>query len=375
MKRGYRNLLIFELVIFIVLFLNSFVSSILSNTKMILFLLIIIISFKFLFRRFEKDRHIYTKDIIFEEIIFLTIFLLLYYLSGIFLSFAKVDNYYTLKSIINIIIPIIITIILKEYLRYQILQKADGKKSLIVFTTILFIFLDLTNAIYMNLNLKIYDKFLFIAITVLPTVSTNIMCSYVSYKTGYKPTIFYRLVVELFMYLLPLIPNPNQYIYSIIWLFVPIVLCHRIYKFFKKEKDEEVLREYHKKKIGTLIIPTVLIIFVVYITCGYFKYYALAIASGSMTPHINKGDIVIVEKSNDYKNIEIGQVIAYKYQNITIVHRLVKKVKGDNQYYFYTKGDANQDVDSYPITEDMVLGIVNIKIPYLGLPTVWLNEK
>ena len=109
MKRGYRNLFIFELIIFIVLFLNSFVSSILSNTKMILFLLIIIVSFKFLFRRFEKDRHRYTKDIIFEEIVFLTIFLLLYYLSGILLSFAKVGNYYTLKSITNIIIPIIIT--------------------------------------------------------------------------------------------------------------------------------------------------------------------------------------------------------------------------------------------------------------------------
>ncbi len=375
MKRSYRNLFIFELLIFFILLLNSFVSSILSNTKMILFLLIIIVSFKFLFRRLEKDRHRYTKDIIFEEIVFLTIFLLLYYLSGLLLNFAKVDNYYTLKSITNIIIPIIVTIILKEFLRYQMLQKADGKKSLIVFTTILFIFLDLTNAIYMNLNLKIYDRFLFVALTALPTISTNIMCSYVSYKTGYKPTIIYRLVVELFMYLLPIIPNPNQYIYSIIWLFVPIALCHRIYNFFKKERDEEVLREYHKRKFGTLIIPTLMTVFLVYITCGYFKYYALAIASGSMTPNINKGDLVIVEKSNDYENIEPGQVIAFKHENITIVHRLVKKIKEGDQYYFYTKGDANDDEDGYPIAENMIIGIVNIKVPYIGLPTVWLNEK
>ena len=255
------------------------------------------------------------------------------------------------------------------------LQKADGKKILIVLTTILFISLDLTNAVHMNLNLKIYDKFLFIAITVLPTISTNIMCSYVSYKTGYKPTIFYRLVVELFMYLLPIIPNPNQYIYSIIWLFIPLVLCHRIYNFLKKEKHEKILSDYHKRKFGTLIIPTLITIFLVYITCGYFKYYALAIASGSMTPNVNKGDIVIVEKSSDYKSIEPGQIIAFKHENITVVHRLVKKVKEGNNYYFYTKGDANEDEDGYPISEDMIIGIVNIKIPYLGLPTVWLNEK
>ena len=233
MKRGYRNLFVLELLIFIVLILNSFVTSILSNTKMILFLLIIIVSFKF-FLRFEKDRHRYTKDIIIEEVLFLIIFFLLYYLSGIFLSFAKVDNYYTWKSITHIIIPIIITILLKEYLRYEMLLKSEGSTFLIAFTTILFIFLDLTNAIYMNLNLKPYDQFLFIAVTVLPTISTNIFCSYVSYKTGYKPVIFYRFVVELFLYLLPIVPNPNPYIYSIIWLFVPLLLCHRIYNFFKK---------------------------------------------------------------------------------------------------------------------------------------------
>lgn len=226
----------------------------------------------------------------------------------------------------------------------------------------------------MNLNLKIYDQFLFIAITVLPTISTNIMCSYVSYKTGYKPVIFYRLIIELFMYLLPFIPNPNQYIYSIVWLFVPIILFQRIYSFYKKEKDEEVLREEHKRRFVTLIGPTLITIFLVYITCGYFKYYALAIASGSMTPNINKGDIVIVEKNNDFQNMEIGQVVAYKYGNITVVHRLVRKLKEGGHYYFYTQGDANENEDGYPITEEMIIGVVNIKVPYIGLPTVWLNE-
>lgn len=126
MKRGYRNLLILELVIFLVLILNSFVSNILSNYRMVLFLLIIIGIFHF-FLRFEKDRHRYTKDIILEEVIFLIMFFLLYYISGIFLSFARVDNYYTFHSLINIIIPIIVTILLKEFLRYQMLLKSEGR--------------------------------------------------------------------------------------------------------------------------------------------------------------------------------------------------------------------------------------------------------
>ena len=49
-------------------------------------------------------------------------------------------------------------------------------------------------------------------------------------------------------------------------------------------------------------------------------------------------------------------------------------VKVDNKYYFYTKGDANEIEDGYPITEDMIVGVVNVKVPYIGLPTVLLNE-
>ena len=52
----------------------------------------------------------------------------------------------------------------------------------------------------------------------------------------------------------------------------------------------------------------------------------------------------------------------------------VKKIKVDGETIFYTKGDANHDIDNYKITEDMIIGTVNVKIPYIGYPTVWLNE-
>ena len=51
-----------------------------------------------------------------------------------------------------------------------------------------------------------------------------------------------------------------------------------------------------------------------------------------------------------------------------------KKIVIDNEPIFYTKGDANHDIDNYKITKDMIIGIVNVKIPYIGYPTVWVNE-
>ena len=56
------------------------------------------------------------------------------------------------------------------------------------------------------------------------------------------------------------------------------------------------------------------------------------------------------------------------------MHRVVNIISEKDEYYFYTKGDANNNDDNFAISEDMIIGIVNYKVPYIGLPTVWLNE-
>ncbi len=374
MKSGYKRLLAFETIIFIVLCINSFVSSILSDYLMLIFLLIIVVMFKFFFG-FEKDRHRYTKDIIFDCIIFLLIFFLLFYLSGLIISFARTDNYYNIKDFINIILPIILLIITKEFLRYQFLCKSEGSWLLIVTTTLLFVFIDISTTLYYNLHDSVYNAFIFLSLTVLPAVSTNIVASYIGMNVGYKPMILFRLVLELYLYLIPIVPNPNQYIMSIIRLLLPVLFCYRVYLFLKSDHDEEVERKQKKRRLEAYIVPALLVILLVYFTSGYFHYQAVAIASGSMTPAIRKGDVVIVEKiDDDYDSLKEGQVIAFNYNGTVIVHRLVEKAKVLNDYYFYTKGDANEKRDNFVLTKDNIIGIVNIKIPYIGIPTVLINE-
>ena len=374
MRKGYKRILIFELIIFVILLLNSFVSSILSNFKMFAFLLAIAVIFKFLFG-YEKDKSRFRKDILLEEVIFLLIFFLLYYLSGLFFGFARTGNTFLIRNDPLSIVALILIIITKEVLRYMILTKSEGCKTLTVTTCILFIMFDITAAIYYGSFRTSYETFEFIALTLLPAISTNVLCTYLVKKTGFRTSMFYVLVMNLYTYILPIIPNPNKYIVSIIRLVVPMLLLYRVFMFFNKVEDEEIDRDYNKKRFGLLIVPTLITIFLVYITSGYFHYHAIAVASGSMSPEIHKGDVVIVEKvDNHFEEIEKGQVIAVKYNNVIIIHRLVEKLKVDDEYYFYTKGDANAEVDNWTITEDMILGVVNIKVPYIGLPTVWLNE-
>ena len=112
----------------------------------------------------------------------------------------------------------------------------------------------------------------------------------------------------------------------------------------------------------------------IYFVSGYFKFYAIAIATGSMVPNINKGDVVIINKEFKEKDLEVGKVIAYSYNDKVVVHRIYKEVKIDKELIIYTKGDANSNMDEYKITKDMIIGIVNKKIPWIGYPTVMINE-
>lgn len=374
MKRGYKKLLIFQLIMFFILILNSFIHNILGNYSTIIFLILTIIIFK-LFFGIEKDRHRFTKDIIFDVIIFLLIFFLIYYLSGLIIGFARTDNYYTLNGIKTFIIPIIITIILKEFLRYQVIMKSEGNKILMILSCILFIFLDVTNPIFYNGFSSKYDTFIFFALTLLPAISTNIVCSYLTFKVGYKPNILYLLVMNLYQYLLPLVPNPNEYIASIVRFLLPILLGYKLSGFFNLTSDQEIDRNYNKTSAWSLIVPTILVTVLVYFTSGYFHYYAVAIASGSMEKAISKGDIVVIEKiDKQYDKLEKGQVIAYTYHGVLVVHRIVNIIEDKGEYYVYTKGDANAKEDNYVVEQDTIMGTVEFVIPYLGLPTVWLNE-
>lgn len=44
------------------------------------------------------------------------------------------------------------------------------------------------------------------------------------------------------------------------------------------------------------------------------------------------------------------------------------------EFYFYTKGDANLDEDNYRIPEANVIGVVKIKVSWIGYPMVVLSE-
>ena len=90
-----------------------------------------------------------------------------------------------------------------------------------------------------------------------------------------------------------------------------------------------------------------------------------------MTPTLNIGDAVIINKYVDKSKLKENDIIAYKRDGVLIVHRIIK-VNKDKTYE--TKGDYNNSSDYGYINSDAIFGKVIIKIPYLAYPAVKLRN-
>ncbi len=373
MKKGEKRLLIFASILLLVLILNSFVLNVLNGMIFALFMGVVLIIFKVIFG-FEKSDFRVTKEIILDTLIVVLLFFLIYYLFGLVIGFAKTGNYLTFEGIKNYILPAILIVIFKEILRFNFLVKADNNVKLIAIMFIIGMFVDVTNSLYFgNFNDSVHI-FKFIALSILPTISYNLYATYTSMNAGYKSILIYGIIIGIYGYILPIVPNADEYLTSLVRFLLPAILLFRVYNTVKNESDEKIIREYNKKDYIGLAVSILIVAVLVYFSSGYFKYHAIAIATGSMSPSINRGDVVIVKKTSDYDSIQEGEVIAYDYHNVLVVHRLSKKIKVDDEYFFYSRGDANEDEDNYIVKQDMIEGVVKYRIPLLGMPTVWLNE-
>ena len=89
----------------------------------------------------------------------------------------------------------------------------------------------------------------------------------------------------------------------------------------------------------------------------------------------------VAEKSNETAILcpcssdpESLDAVIFEKSKRFVVHRVVNIEIVDGVTRYYTKGDANEDLDAGYITDADIVGITDFKIPYIGMPTLWLND-
>ena len=141
--------------------------------------------------------------------------------------------------------------------------------------------------------------------------------------------------------------------------------------------SESSKRKLIKNIISYIVIAVVFIFMVISIlsNIGSFRYKFYDILTGSMSPTINPGSLIIV-KEIDSNEIKEGDIITFKgssTSNLT-THRVVEVIEKNNNIKFQTKGDANDVLDPMLVDEGLLVGKVIFDIPYMGKVMSFINQ-
>lgn len=294
-----------------------------------------------------------------EQIILIIVLisLMLYFLSGLIVGYSK--NIYN-NNFIGIIINLwsyVFIIVYQEYIRNYLVKK----HKIICFILLTLFEINLYTLFNIDNNIELFKQ---ISLVVIPAISTNLLLNYLTKTSGYISCLLYKIPIIFTNIYLPILPNLNWFINSLYRTLLPFI----IYIFIKKIDTK---RDRIKSKTSSnILILIILIIFVLFVA-GIFKYKIVSIASNSMKDTISRGYAVIIEQTND---IKLYDIIEYRLDKIVIVHRVISIDKTKDGYLYTTKGDNNNNSDKDKVKEEQIIGKVIVKIPYIGYPSVWLNE-
>lgn len=322
---------------------------------------------------YTKNRSITKKQTIQFILIYCLLYFILIYFLGIITGFNTVPYSHKIISIIkNIFLPITL-IISKEFIRYMLIFKNRFSKRNVLLINFIFTLIDIVTVIDLYQFNTALLVFTFIGEVVLTSIYNNSLESLISYNNGPIPPIIFRLIMELYVYFVPIIPNLGIYLKTVITVCLPVLLILCLNKLCYNYKNVS------KKKVSIskmyITIPLVIIfISVCSLVSGIFKYKIVAVASNSMIPVFERGDAVIYEKVNSVSNLNVGDILVFEQNDVIYIHRIVEIVYKNKEYNIYTKGDNNAYQDDFITTSKDVVGVVRQEVKYIGYPTIWVTE-
>ena len=326
---------------------------------------------------FIKKRNtlsINTNQIIMIMTVMGIVYVTLYYLSALHFGFTKTG--YGLKAdiIFRLTIPIAIIIVSTEIVRYVL--QAQKNKIVSVFAYLICLVSDVLICSNIADITNISTFMDIVGLTLFPGIIYNLLFNYLSKRYGFIPNIIYRVLTVLIFYLIPYGSAISDSLVSFINMILPIGIFYFIDSLYESRKkyalgEQSVLKKNLSRVLS--VICVIIMISLVMLISNQFKYGSYVVATESMTGELNKGDMIIYESYDDQIIIE-GQVIVFESNKAVTIHRVAKIEIINGVTRYYTKGDANEDMDSGYITESNIIGLVNYKVPVIGFPTIWVHN-
>lgn len=300
------------------------------------------------------------------------VYLMLYYLSGIEYGFViSQKGNLSFLSFVRDILPLTVIILSTELLRTVLVGQRFKWLAPITYL------IGVVSVIVCAGGIPSIDSQFgfaeFYGETLFPALTANLLFTHLARRYGMLPGAVYRLILSTYIYVIPVYSDVPRILPAFVMLLMPVLLMLFVELLFDKKRRRARERTGKLSLIPTALIGVVMVSIVLLITCQ-FRYGIIVIATESMTGEINKGDAVVFESYEHIGEIEENDVIVFEENERQVVHRVVKIETVNGQRQYITKGDANEGVDPGYRTDEDIVGVVRLRVLYIGYPSLWIRE-
>ena len=298
------------------------------------------------------------------------VFVLIYYLTGLKFGFTSSVKPLTWTSFFKDLLPTLVMIVAIEIIRYVFL--AQKKRLINLLTYFSCIAVDVL--IYSNVPfIQTFNGFMaVVGLNLLPAFLNNVTYHYVCKSYGFLPNILFKAVFALYPFILPVTPLMPEALLAVCRLLVPLITLGFIRTLYDTKRRFARVKHKALSYVSMTLVIALLVSIAMLISCQ-FRWCAIVVGSESMTGAFDKGDAVIYERYDD-QVVEIGQVVVFEKDGVTTIHRVVDIKNINGVLMYFTKGDKNDHLDDGFITNSNLLGLVHLRVRYVGFPTIWLRQ-
>jgi len=291
-----------------------------------------------------------------------------YVIGGLFSNFGKSPYSFTATGIITNLVYVTAMLVGMELSRAWLINYL-GKRhtiSALAFATVLYTLLSLPLSQVSGLRLEL-EAITFLNSSLLPLLAENMLASLLAMLAGPLGAIAYRGVLQAFWWFCPILPDLSWVFKGLIGTAVPIigVVIAKGFYFLKTGRGKARKQAKEGFPISWIIISIVAVA-IIWFSVGLFPFLPTIVASGSMQPALDTGDVIIIAKV-PADIIKEGDIIQFrKAEEVTIIHRVIEIQETEGATFFITKGDANNAPDRDPVIPENVVGKHVLTIPKIG---------
>jgi len=300
--------------------------------------------------------------------IFLAVFL------SFFMGFGKNMNVWNPTTLAIYFPYLLMPLIATELSRAQLAKAVPKQKSTLtlLLISLFYTFMVATIPNYLELTtpLAIAE---FLIRTFIPSLAISLLATYFAFLGGFPTSLTYMAIPAFFTWFSPILPNIQWQTQSMLTATAATIGFILLDNATKPPLIKQIHRTLKKQKSQLPYWTAIVLIgsVAVWSSTGLLGFTPTIIASGSMQPTMDVGDIAIVVKAPT-QTIKIGDIIQYRTPDMLVMHRVIEVTGQEGSEVFVTQGDANNVPDD-PVLQSQVMGKVLFTIPKLGWVSIALK--